>query len=178
MPSNTENFKKYKSNLFIETGSFQGDGIQQALDAGYEKVISIELSEKYFEISRNRFISDPRVTIVKGDSYKVLPSILNEIKEKCTFWLDGHHSCGDTALGDYWAPLIQELDAIKNHWIKNHTIMIDDMRCWQEPNPVHGFFIEDIYKKINEINSNYLIDFLDGGERHNRLEKDILVAYL
>jgi hypothetical protein len=52
------------------------------------------------------------------------------------------------------------------------------MRCWQEPNPVHGFFIEDIYKKINEINSNYLIDFLDGGERHNRLEKDILVAYL
>lgn len=129
MPSNTENFKKYKTDLFIETGSYLGDGIQQALEAGYEKIISIELSDRYFKESTERFISEPKVTVVQGDSYKVLPVILNEINTKATFWLDGHHSCGDTALGDYWAPLMKELNAIKNHKIKDHTIMIDDMRC-------------------------------------------------
>lgn len=173
MPSNTENFKKHKTDLFIETGSFVGNGIQQALDAGYEKVISIELSDKYFEHSKNRFVSDPRVTIVQGDSYKVLPEILEGIDIKATFWLDGHHSCGDTALGDYWAPLIQELDAIKDHKIKEHTIMIDDMRCWENFNPVHGFSKENIYKKLEEINPAYKFEFLDGCE-----ENDILVAYV
>lgn len=173
MPSNTENFKKYKNEIFIENGSLIGDGIQQALDAGFSTVISIELSDKYFEVTSNRFRSNPKVTIVKGDSYKVLPEVIRGINKKITFWLDGHHSCGDTALGDYWSPLIQELDVIKEHHIKDHTIMIDDMRCWQEPNLTHGFFIDDIYEKIREINPNYLIDFLDGC-----VEKDILVAHL
>lgn len=173
MSSNTENFKKYKTDLFIETGSYVGDGIQQALDAGYKKVISIELSDKYFKESKDRFISEPRVTLVQGDSYKVLPEIMGRVDTKVTFWLDGHHSCGDTALGDYWAPLMQELDVIKDHKIKDHTIMIDDMRCWQEPNPVHGFFIDDIYEKLKEINPNYQIDFLYGS-----VENDILVAHI
>jgi hypothetical protein len=173
MPSNTENFKKYKTDLFIETGSYIGDGIQQALDAGYEKIISIELSDRYFKESTERFISEPKVTVVQGDSYKVLPGILDEVNTKSTFWLDGHHSCGDTALGDYWTPLMQEPDAIKNHPIKDHTIMIDDMRCWEEPNPVHEFFKDDIYKKLGEINPNYEFEFLDGHQ-----ENDILVAYI
>ena len=46
MPSKVENFKKYPNPVFVETGSLMGDGIQQALEAGFQKVISIELSEK------------------------------------------------------------------------------------------------------------------------------------
>lgn len=78
-----------------------GDGVQQALKAGFPEVISIGLSNKYFDITRKRFASDPRVRIVRGDSYKVLPDFKRSINKKITFWLDGHHSCGDTALGDY-----------------------------------------------------------------------------
>ena len=173
MPSKSEIFKKYLNKKFIETGSFMGDGIQQALDAGFENVISIELSDKYFSICENRFSSDNKVKIVKGDSFKVLPSILSEIDTTVTFWLDGHHSCGDTALGDFWAPLIQELDVIKEHKIKNHTILIDDMRCWEHPNPVHGFYKEDIFSKLLEINKDYKFTFEDG-----QFENDILVAHL
>ncbi len=173
MPSNTENFKKYPNNIFIETGSFLGDGIQQALDAGFENVISIELSDKYFSISSNRFIHNTNVKIVKGDSFKILPELLISINEPVTFWLDGHHSCGDTALGEHWAPLIQELDVIKNHHIKNHTIIIDDMRCWEEPNPVHGFYKDDIFLKLKEINTDYKLTYEDGLEKN-----DILVAHL
>lgn len=173
MPSNTENFRKHINGVFIETGSLIGDGVQQALEAGFSRVISIELSDKYFEETRKRFESNPSVTIVQGDSYKVLPDVIKDVDQKITFWLDGHHSCGDTALGDYWTPLMQELDAIKNHPIKEHTIMIDDMRCWEEPNPVHGFFKDDIYKKLEEINSDYKFEFLNGHQ-----ENDILVAYI
>lgn len=173
MPSKTENFKKYLNNIFVETGSFVGDGIQQALDAGFKNIISIELSDKYFEISRNRFINNPNVEIVKGDSFKVLPDILKNINQPVTFWLDGHHSCGDTALGDHWTPLMQELDVIKEHPIKTHSILIDDMRCWEEPNPVHGFFKDDIIKKLSELNIDYKLTYENGLQ-----ENDILVAHI
>lgn len=171
MPSNTENFKMYPNPIFIETGSFMGDGIQQALDAGFNRIISIELAEKYYNISTDRFKGDPRVKVIFGDSYKVLPEILKEIDEPVTFWLDGHHSCGDTALGDYWAPLMKELEAIENHHIKNHTILIDDMRCWKEPNEVHGFYEKDIMDKLRKINPKYTTKFINGVE-----ENDILAA--
>ena len=41
MPSNTENFRKYPNEIFIETGSYMGDGVQQALDAGFKNVVTI-----------------------------------------------------------------------------------------------------------------------------------------
>ena len=173
MPSKKENFEKYLNPIFIETGSFVGDGIQQAIDAGYTRIISIELSDKYFEISKNRFSNNPNVEIVKGDSFKVLPEILKNINDPVTFWLDGHHSCGDTALGEHWAPLMQELEAIKNHHIKTHTVMIDDMRCWENPNPVHGFYKDDIFKILSEINIDYTFTYEDGMQ-----ENDILVAHI
>lgn len=173
MPSKKENFEKYPNPVFIETGSFMGDGINQAKEAGFKKIISIELSDKYFNMCKNRFIDDSSIEIVKGDSFKVLPSVIEPINEKITFWLDGHHSCEDTALGDHWAPLMQELEVIKNHSIKEHTIMIDDMRCWEEPNPVHGFYKEDIFKILKEINPDYKISYEDGIEKN-----DILVAHI
>jgi hypothetical protein len=173
MPTKSETFKKFPNEVFIETGSFMGDGIQNAIDAGFKKIISIELSDKYFEISTKRFENNSSVTIFKGDSYKVLPTILEDINTTVTFWLDGHHSCGDTALGDYWAPLIQELHAIKNHRINNHTIIIDDMRCWEEPNPVHGFYKEDLFKILKEININYKFEYEDGSQKN-----DVLIAHL
>lgn len=173
MTSRAGLFAKYKSSCLIETGSHLGDGIQKALDEGFNRVISIELADKYFEYCRWRFSQDPRVSIIKGDSFKVLPDILKSIERPVTFWLDGHHSCGDTGLGEHWTPLMQELDAIKDHHIKDHTILIDDMRCWEEPNPVHGFFKDDIYKKIKEINQNYSYNLEDG-----QVEKDILAAYV
>jgi hypothetical protein len=103
----------------------------------------------------------------------VLPDILKKIDSPITFWLDGHHSCGDTALGEHWAPLMQELDVIKEHPLNTHTILIDDMRCWEKPSEVHGFFKDDIFKKLREINPNYKFTYEDG-----HVPNDILVAHL
>lgn len=161
MPSSFDIFCQYLSPVFVETGSYMGDGIQQALNAGFNKVISIELSDKYHAHCQQRFMGDSRVTLVKGDSAFVLYESIKEVDDKITFWLDGHHSCGDTALGAHWAPLIQELDQIKKHHRNDHIILIDDMRCWQEPNPVHGFYEPDILKKLKDIREDYNLKKID-----------------
>jgi hypothetical protein len=167
----TNIFLKYKNNYFIETGSYLGNGIKNAINAGFKYIYSIELSDKYYDICKNKFEGNSNVNIIKGDSSEVLFDIIKDINEPITFWLDGHYSCDDTALGKYWSPLIQELEQIKNHKIKNHTIIIDDMSCWLEPNPVHGFYTPDIINKLKEINQNYEFIYENG---HN--DNDIMVT--
>lgn len=173
MPCSKDTFAKYPNPVFIETGSFTGDGIQSAVDAGFQKIISIELSDHFYEVCKNRFSKNPNVQIIHGDSFKVLPDIIKNIDSRITFWLDGHYACGNTAKGEYWAPLMQELDVIQNHHIKMHTIMIDDMRCWQEPNPVHGFYLPDIINKLYDIHDQYELVYEKGLEKD-----DILVAHI
>jgi hypothetical protein len=160
--------------VFIETGSYLGDGIQFAIDAGFEKIISIELSEFHYNHCVNRFKNNKNVKIIFGDSSeKIYESIVN-IDSNITFWLDGHYSCGNTAFGKYWAPLIQELEQIGNHHIKTHTILIDDMHFWVDEYVYkHGFNQNDIITKIYGINSNYNISYIDGA-----VENDILVCKL
>jgi len=170
--SATNFFHKYSNPWFIETGSYMGDGIQQALDAGFLNIISIELSDKYKKICENRFLDKDNIKIIKGDSAHDLYNSIKDIDEPITFWLDGHHSCGDTALGEYWVPLIQELKQIKKHHINSHTIMIDDMRCWETFNPVHGFEKKDLLILLSEINNNYIFTYEDG-----ICQSDVLVAH-
>lgn len=165
-------FRLYPNEYFVETGSLVGRGIERAINAGFRKIISIELADHYFELCRDRFSNCPHVTIVKGDSALVLAEVIREISVPITFWLDGHHSCGDTALGLYWAPLMQELDQISRHPIKTHTLVIDDMRCWEIPNKTHGFYKPELLEKIKSINPAYQLRYHDGVEPN-----DILAAY-
>lgn len=167
-------FQKYKNEnkCLIETGSYTGDGIQKALDAGYEQIYSIELSAKYYQICKDRFSSNSQVMVLWGDSGKILSQVLESIQEPITFWLDGHSMLLDTAKGDTMTPILEELEAIRSHSIKTHTILIDDIRLF-------GTWIFDlinldtIIHKLREINPNYTIVFEDGYQKN-----DILVAFI
>jgi hypothetical protein len=77
-----------------------------------------------------RFKNDKNVTIVQGDSGKVLPKILKDINEPAIFWLDGHYSAGITAQGDKDCPIYEELDAIFDAKKLDHILLIDDARCF------------------------------------------------
>lgn len=173
MPITTDIFKKYPNKFFFETGTLFGDGVKNALDAGFEKVMSVELSPKYFQLSNDRFIENPNVSIYFGESYKILSVILPFINEPITFWLDGHCSEGDTAKGDFYSPLIQEIEAIEKHHIKNHTIIIDDVRLFQEKNELYTFDITDVKKKLISVNPSYTFSYEDGFQTN-----DILIAKL
>jgi hypothetical protein len=172
MPANAEIFGKYRNRVFVETGSYVGDGIRAALAAGFEVVHSIELAPKYFAMCQRKFKDDPRVILHFGDSTSVLPGILEGLKEPATFWLDGHWSCDDTALGAKATPLMEELEAIGRHPIKTHTILIDDMRCWKREDPIIGFSAEDVRERVLRVNEKYRVWVEDSA----RFEKDILVA--
>jgi len=165
-------FAKYPNPIFIETGSLWGHGIQKALDVGFEKIYSIELSPRYFEHCCNRFAHCPNVQVLFGDSSIVLSQLLKSIDAPATFWLDGHFSNDDTAKGKTNTPLMRELEHIRKHPIKTHTILIDDIR-YLGTDTLDFITLEDLVGKLKEINPNYQITFEDG-----YCSNDVLVAYI
>lgn len=171
MPNGVEIFKRYPNNYFIETGSHIGEGIQMAIETGYKNIISVELSDHFLKHCQDRFKNYSHVKLVHGDSSEILWPTIKDINEPITFWLDGHYSCEDTALGKFWSPLMEELKQIKKHHIKTHTILMDDMRCWSADNPVIGFGKDEIMSLVLSINENYKFSYVDG-----HAPNDVLIA--
>jgi hypothetical protein len=167
--SSKELFQKYPNPVFIESGSYYGDGVQAAVDAGFKIIYSIELDAKLYMHCVNRFKDNPGVNIIFGDSHLLLDYILSRVNTPATFWLDGHWAGEGTARGEFESPLIKELEAIGRHYIKNHKILIDDLRCWNCG--VQGFDKETITEVCLQINPEYKITFENG-----YAENDILVA--
>jgi len=163
-------FLFHSNNVFVETGTFYGEGVQRALAAGFKEIYSIELSPKYFFLSKSRFAGEKNVSVLQGDSGKILFDIIKDIDESITFWLDGHCSGEDTAYGESMTPILKELDQIKRHHIKTHTILIDDVRLFGTWEFDH-ITKEQILAKLYEINPNYTITYENGF-----VEGDILVA--
>lgn len=165
-----EVFEKHKNNVFIETGTFMGNAISMALEVGFKEVYSIELSPTLYQYCDNRFKNFNNVHLFLGDSSNDLEKILSLVHEKATIWLDGHYSGSHTAMGDINCPILQELQQIAKHPIKNHTILIDDVRLFG----THFFdFIEleEAKNIIKSINPKYIFYFEKG-----YVDNDVLVA--
>ena len=156
------------NNTFIETGSYYGDGIKKALDAGFENIISIEITPKYYELCKKKFKDYPNVEIILGDTVDVLPEILKNTTEACTIWLDAHYTEPSTNFGEKWCPLMEELENLKDSLVP-HTILINDLRIWTQA--IYDFNIKDIKRKILEINSDYTMSLAEGF-----IPNDVLVA--
>ena len=169
--------KKYASKCYIETGSFHGDGIQDAIDAGFETIISIEITPKYYEECKYRFKDNDNVTIILGDSVEKLAEILKTLNHSCTIMLDAHWMWELSDHNGKIVPLLEEFEVIKEHAkTYNDTIMIDDMRCWTKEDfwyVDHQLTNEILIEKVKEINENYIISFADGN-----VENDVLVAHI
>ncbi len=166
----TEVFAKYPNRYFIETGTYLGDGVANALSAGFPYVYSIELGEELHRNCCARFSETPNVKLFLGDSSVALPAVLAEIDAPATFWLDGHFSNGITVKGSTNTPLLGELEQIAQHPIKTHTLLIDDIREVGTPN-FDNITLEMILEKIKAINPDYQISYEDG-----HCPNDVLVA--
>jgi hypothetical protein len=162
MTASASIFREYPNRVFIETGSYHGDGIQHALDAGFNYVLSIECDRDLFEITNERFWDNDNVVVFYGDSREVLQEVLEDIEEPCTFWLDSHSPKN--------LPLLKELEIIKNHPIKTHTILIDDLRLWSVKET--GFDTATLKEILLSINPSYQFEL----EGIPELPNDILVA--
>lgn len=166
-----EVLQKYKNPYFLETGTAYADCVRLALEVGFDKIYSIEidnsLQEKNIERYKNE-INSGVLNLITGDSLLVIKSLISEIHKPTTFWLDAHVDFGPN--GVKRCPLYEELEAISTNPIKNHTILIDDVRIfgthWGE-----GIELNTLKEKLKQINSNYKFSFEDGFAPN-----DILVA--
>jgi len=179
MSISKEVLKKYKgaSKAFVETGTYQGGTVEAVLDMGFDEIHTIELAKHLYEAAAEKFKDNENVNCIFGDSIHKVPEVLEKLDTQAMFWLDGHFSYGDTAFGENSVPLIEELDAIKKHHIKTHTILIDDIRLIGKRDPgIPGwcdFTLRDLKKKCLEINKMYKFEMADG-----HIKNDILVAYI
>ena len=127
---------KYAINQFVETGTFLGDTIEFFKNS-FAKLISIELAADLADRARKRFEKDEHVTIISGDSGKILKEMVKNFSEPMLFWLDGHYSSefylGEefikTARTDIDTPIKEELLAILSSEF-GHFILIDDARLF------------------------------------------------
>jgi hypothetical protein len=127
--------KKPDQKIFIETGSANGDGIEAALQAGFTKIYSIELNEKFVALCKKRFKGKP-VEIIEGSSCDKLPSILKAVKDPFFLWLDAHYSTGPY-IGekmDIYLPKELALIASLEIDFKNSSICMDDINHYIDDN--------------------------------------------
>jgi len=164
MPSTAELFKNNLNPTFVETGSFLGQGINNALEAGFSNVISIEISKTYYNICMGKFRDNNKVLILLGDSSEILKKSIKNINTPITFWLDGHWSGADTGRGTSISPIIEELNQLMDI-DKNCIIIIDDIEQLDELE-----ITKDILeKKLKEINNNYIFEYSIGPKNVTRL---------
>ena len=167
-------FAEFKGNnrVFVETGTYRGDGVYLAVQAGYEAIFSLDI-----DMSNNSYrkLIGARcdVCFFEIDSAKGLGDIINGIDEPITFWLDAHWQFLDGhAKGENPFPLLKELEHIASHPVKSHTIIIDDMMFLTHPE-VTGWSRKTIHDALLRINPAYKFYYLP-----NPIIDNILVACL
>ena len=176
MVHNKTVFSKYLNNYFVETGTYQGLGVSLALEAGFKYIRSVELSDSLYMECLEKFKNYLNVKLYHGNSSEKLWEMISDIHEPITFWLDAHYSDSTTAKGPEFSAVMKELEIIKKHPIKSHTILIDDVRDMGTP---YFDFVakEHVIEKILEINPNYKISYENGSVSDNNiLYNDVLVA--
>jgi hypothetical protein len=133
---------------FIETGTFNGDTIF-AVEPLFDKLFTIEFSEKYYNYTKNRYNGN-KIHFILGDSSIVFQTLLSTIREKTIFFLDGHWSNGDTGHSEKDCPLEEEITHIANFFQNEAIIIIDDFRLFGL-DKTSGKLGED-WSKINKDN--------------------------
>lgn len=168
---------KGENRVFVETGSYRGDGIQLALDAGYEKIVSIDRDPAAIDFCKNRFdlYNNPntRIKLIKGDSANCLYDVLRCFAEPITFWLDSHWQMLEgTEPGRNPFPVLDELDQIHTALVglPAPVIIIDDMLIMQKD--ITGYDKKAIVSKLKSM-YDYKIDYFA-----NPVINNILVAHL
>jgi len=121
-----DDYTKY--NCFIETGTLDG-GTIFSLEPYFNKLYTIEFSEKYYNNTKNKY-SGSKINFILGDSSIVFESLLPNITDKCIFFLDGHWCGGSTGRSNKDCPLDEEITHINNLFTNDAIIIIDDFRLF------------------------------------------------
>lgn len=118
---------RYGLEILVETGTFKGDMIA-AMKNDFRELYSIELAPHVHERAVQRFVCDPHITIFKGDSSKVLETLVPKLKAPTLFWLDGHYAKAEASHADADTAILQELAHIFSRPELKSVVLINDAR--------------------------------------------------
>ncbi|MBL4707513.1 MAG: hypothetical protein JKY48_03625 [Flavobacteriales bacterium] len=120
--------KQTNYTVLVETGTFMGDMILSQLK-NFDTIYSIELSKEFWENAQVLFNDEPKVKLLNGDSGEVMHKLIKQLSTPAVFWLDGHYSGANTAMGEKMSPIYEELRAIFSSTLP-HCLLIDDARLF------------------------------------------------
>ena len=166
MPLSIPVITKYLTHTFVETGTYQGEAVQFAIQTGYREIHSVELNADMAAGCKARFKGNPAVHIYAGSSGVVLAGVLKTCTGPATIWLDAHPIIPKLTLAQ--VPIEAELKAIAEAMprLQIRAVLIDDMRV---------FSVEDqqwMEARLREILPTATIC----RESHHIATNDILVA--
>lgn len=151
------------AETILETGTYKGDSTIK-MSRHFKQVHTIELGTQLYEKAKTRFAKKKNIHLHHGDSAKLLPSIIKQLKTETVFFLDAHFSLSDTAQGDENTPILTELEIIKKAKLSNAIIIIDDIRMfYKSPTSAKDTFIagyptiQNLVDTLLEINPSYKI---------------------
>ncbi|PPK87989.1 hypothetical protein CLV84_0951 [Neolewinella xylanilytica] len=150
--------QRFPYTTFVETGTFMGDMVE-AQRKHFARIFSVELSKPLFIRAVKRFRGDNHITILQGDSGKVLRSVVPELQEPAIFWLDGHYSGGVTALGESVSPILAEIETILSDTLHDHVLLIDDARLFVGDENYPD--LETVTALVHRLDTNYRIDITE-----------------
>lgn len=121
---------------FVETGTYKMRSTLWAADH-FDSVFSVEADPERYAACRTTLATAPPpqnwITLLRGDSGKVLPDVLAMLVTPALFWLDAHYMTGDKTAAE--CPVLDEIAAIVAAGGNDHCILIDDARLFLLPPP-------------------------------------------
>lgn len=158
--------------VFVETGTHRGDGVNAALNAGFPCIYTTEVNPFDHGWCSHRFQHQrDRVHLHLEDSRAFLRKLVPTLTTRAVFWLDAHWcDSGGGRLGD--VPLLKELRIIgMRKPAIGHTILIDDAR-YLTHGPEGFPKSSEIVRAIHAISRRYRIALHPSRD----FPRDILVA--
>lgn len=139
---------KFGMRILIETGTYYGEMVS-AMNSRFDMIYSIEQNPELAARAKQEFSKYRHIIIIQGDSQTALPELLKSLDKPALFWLDaGYYGWSGEQVNK--KRLGVELDAILNHKISGHVILMDD---------AHGLNGENGALTIEEVTKRILTDF-------------------
>jgi hypothetical protein len=141
---------KFGLRILVETGTYYGEMVS-AMKTRFDAIYSIEQNPELAARAAKAFAKYPHIRIIQGDSQTALPELLKSLNQPALFWLDAGYYGWSGLQGDK-KRLGVELNAILQHHIRGHVILMDD---------AHGLNGEDGALTIEEVTNRIHTEFPD-----------------